>query len=150
MIVSRLAVALAERFGVDIGDVISRAAPEESSVDIIDPLTEDLSKDKILGCYLCRHELKGWTLNVMATGAYYSETSLAAADIIFIGRSLPATVMVACSNRSIPITRIVEPSATFDPFFLRSDVIVQSVTEFFFFHWKTAHRVPALKLAVTL
>lgn len=149
MIVSRLAITLAERFGVDIADAMSRARPDESCIDIIEPLTGYLSKDKILGCNLYRYEFEeGWALDVLSTGFYYRETSLTAADIILSGKSLPATVMLACSDRSIPITRIIEP-ATFDPFFLRSDVLVQSITGLFSIDWKAGRRVPALKFAVT-
>lgn len=150
MTVSRLAIVLAERFGVDIADAISRAGPDDSCIDIIDPLTGYLSKDKILGCNLYRDEFEeGWALDVLAPKCSYRETSLTEADIVLNGRSLPATVMLACSNRAMPITRIIEPSASFDPFFLRSDVLVESVTEHFSIDWTERRRVPALKLAVT-
>lgn len=148
MIVSRLAIALAGRFHADFGDEIARASSDERCIDVSELLSGNLSQDRILGAYLYRGSSQGWTLNVLATGVFYSETSLTDATVIFSRRSLPSTVMIGCSNRSIPITRIVEPSSTFDPFFLRGDVLVNSVTELSWFD-SEARRMPALKLAVT-
>lgn len=148
MIVSRLAIALAQRFHADLLDEISYASLGEPFVDLNELLSGKPSKEEIVDACLFRKQSAYWTLSVFTKQTSYRETSLNDASIIFADRLLPATIMLACSNRSIPVTQIVEPSSTFDPFFLRNDVLVESITQLYRVD-RDSRRVPALKLAVT-
>lgn len=150
MIVSPLATALADRYAVDVIEEIASRRPRVHLVSVFKLLDRRISKDRILSCFFHSHEIDGfWKLFVAAERFMYRETAIGRADITLYDCTLPATAIIGISHRSIPITRIIEPSSTLDPFFLRDDVIVESARTHARIEWRAIPATPALTFVVT-
>lgn len=150
MLISRLASVLAERYSRDFLEEIARGGPDDLQADDIAPFASYQLKEQIGICFFARDAVGSpWKLWLTGEGFAYYEISLNSAHVIFYNQTMPDTEVIGLSGRSIPISLIVGASATFDPFFLRDDVIVEAITAHPIAGLVKGRPIPALDFIVT-